>query len=141
MAIVVSAATGCAALDDVRATDPCPDTHLTSIGEPENIDNSYATIEVVGGPVWLTVTEWEPGSAAGSPLTAPFFVGPMETPPDEPDAAVAVLAEHVVDVVDGAFTRLDLEPGVHWILTNAIVGGAAVTACDGGELGEVVPSP
>lgn len=135
-----AALTSCTAPDDVRAADPCPGTDLTSIGEPENIDNSYATVEVITGPVWLTVTEWEPGPAAGSPLSAPFFVGPMDSPPDEPNAAVAVLAEHIVDVVAGEFSRLDLAPGVHWILTNAVVGGAAVTTCDGGELGEVVPS-
>lgn len=132
---------GCTPSDGVRVADPCPGVQPVSLGEPENIDKSYATFEVVSGPVWLTVTAWEPGPATSTPFDAPFFVGPMSAAPDAPDAAVARLADQVVKVVEGQYTQVELEPGVHWVLTNSVVGQAEVVACGDGAIGEVVPAP
>ncbi len=132
---------GCTSSDDVRAAEPCPGAQPISLAEPENIDNSYATFEVVSGPVWVTVTTWEPGPATSTPFSAPFFIGPMSAPPDEPDAAVATLADLVTDVVEEQYTQVELEPGAYWVLTNTVVGEAAVVACDDGEIGEVEPAP
>lgn len=133
--------TACTTSDAIRHEDPCPGTAPTSLGEPENLDNSYATFELVAGPVWMTVTTWEPGPATSVPFTVPFFIGPMSAPPDESDSAVALLAEQVLDVVEDEYTRVDLRPGTYWVLTNSVVGEAAVVACDGGEVGAVDPAP
>lgn len=133
--------TACTTSDALRQEDPCPGTSPTSLGEPENLDNSYATFELVAGPVWVTVTRWEPGPATSVPFTVPFFIGSMSAPPEEPDSAVALLADQVLDVVEGQYTRVDLPPGTYWVLTNSVVGETAVVACDGGEVGEVDPAP
>lgn len=134
-------AAACAPRDDVREAEPCPGAQPISLGEPENIDNSYATFHVVSGPVWVTVTTWEPNWATSTPFSAPLFIGPESTPPDGPEAAVATLADQTVDVVEDQYTRVELEPGVYWVLTNSVVGEVAAVACDGGEIGEVVSTP
>ena len=86
------------------------------LGVPDPFDR-YASFEVVRGPVWFAVKDWQSnGVVDPRGVRGAFKIGPLEEPPVADANGHFASQSDRVEVAKALWSRLDLAPGNYWLL-------------------------
>jgi hypothetical protein len=118
---------------------PCAGDSVVSLGNPNPLDRP-ASFEVVRGPVWVGVEGWDPGMLDPSPYRAVIEVGPSDRPPERDKNGNIPSRTGRVVVVDGKWSRLDIEKGRYWLLASSIADTVHLQVCGPARIGAVKPA-
>lgn len=111
-----------------RRRAPCADGTVVSLGNPNSQDR-FASFEVVRGPVWFGVRDWQPGILEGEPNRSVIELGPLDKPPvhdrngNIPSRTARTL------VVEDLWSRSELKPASYWLLAASPGVGVEVQTC------------
>lgn len=111
-----------------RQSSPCAGGTVASLGNPNSQDR-FASFEVVRGPVWFGVPDWQPGILDLEPYRSVIELGPLDDPPvhdrngNIPSRTVRTL------VVEDLWSRSELKPGRYWLLAGGPGVGVELQTC------------
>lgn len=107
---------------------PCSDGTVSSLGNPNSQDR-FASFEVVRGPVWFGVRDWQPGILDLEPYRSVIELGPLDKPP-VPDRNGHIPSRTARTlVVEDLWSRSELKPGSYWLLAGSPGVGVEVQTC------------
>ena len=119
---------------------PCSNGEVHDLGVPNPFDR-YASFEVVQGPVWFGVQDWQSGGVIdprGEQGT--LKLGPLGQPPEaDSNGHIPSQSDQIV-VEKDLWSRLDLTPGSYWLLGPGNAGHISIQTCGEAAVRAVAPA-
>jgi len=125
---------------DNQLTSPCEDGSVQDLGVPNPFDR-YAAFEVVEGPVWVAVKDWQTTGVIDPRGQRGFLkVGPLDQPPVADQNGHIASQSDQVEVEESLWSRFDLEPGSYWLLGPGNAGHISIQTCGDATVQDVAPA-
>lgn len=125
--------------DDIQES-PCSNGKVHDLGVP-NLFDRYASFEVVQGPVWFSVQDWQSGAVIDPRgETGTLKLGPLEQPPVADSNGHIPSQSDQVEVEKALWSKLDLAPGRYWLLGPGNAGHISIQTCEDATVQAVTPA-
>lgn len=123
-----------------QSTSPCEDGVVHDLGVPGPFDR-YASFEVVEGPVWFAVKDWQvTGVIDPRGQRGVLKLGSLEEPPVVGKNGPIPSQSERVEVAGSSWSRLDLSSGSYWLLSPGNAGHISIQTCEDATVQAVTPA-
>lgn len=126
--------------DQDARESPCSNGTVHDLGVPNPFDR-YASFEVVQGPVWFAVQDWQQGAVIDPRgELGTLKLGPLNQPPVADSNGHIPSQSDQVEVEKDLWSRLDLAPGSYWLLGPGNAGHISLQTCGDSTVQAVTPA-